>query len=111
MSVTVTLVGWNAVGVKGKAMSAVAAALNKAATDGVTYAQMIAPRDTGFMANTIEVLKRATPQDASVEWGNITAAYTLWQEIGARGQPGKYFLRSSLDRAGGQGTANMANKL
>lgn len=111
MSVVVTITSWQEVAVKGKAMSAVADALNKAALDGVVYAQMIAPRDTGFMANTIEVLKRATAQDCSVEWGNITAPYTLWQEIGSQGRPGRYFLRASVERAGARVTAEMKGKL
>lgn len=99
---TVKIVRWEPGKVTQMARSEMAGRMNAAAAIGVTRAQALAPRDTGFMANTIEVVKRATPADLNVQWGNITALYTLWQEIGARGRPGRYFLRQSLDYAAKQ---------
>ncbi len=90
---------WTPEAVTKMAGTEMATRLNAAAAIGVTVAQARAPRDTGFMANTIEVIKRASPAELAVEYGNITALYTLWQEIGARGKPGKYFLRQSLEQA------------
>lgn len=92
---------WHGNEVADKARDRVADVLNEVAADGVTHAQSHAPRDTGFLANTIEVTKEATKSKLSVEWGNITALYTLWQEIGSRGRSGKYFLRGSLDAVKG----------
>lgn len=74
-----------------------AGALNEAAADGVTFIQMRWPRDTGFSANTMEVTKQATPSSMTAEWGNITADYVVWIEIGARGRPGRYIMAKSLE--------------
>lgn len=98
-SATVRWTSWNGDAVAARVRQEVAAALNETAADGVTIVQAIAPRDTGFMANTMEQLDHATPQSLRVSWGNITAAYTIWQEIGSQGRPGRYFLRRSLQEA------------
>lgn len=76
---------------------AVANALNSTAQDAVNVAAMRAPRATGFMAGTIQVIDKASATKLEVTWGNITANYTLWQEIGSRGRPGRYFLRAGAD--------------
>lgn len=73
--------------------------LNRAAIIGVQFVQVVSPRDTGFMANTMTVIKQATVNDLSVVWGNQTANYTLWVEIGAQGRPGVHMLRRSLEPA------------
>lgn len=99
---TVKIVSWTPAAPQKMARTEMARRMNEAAAIGVTRAQMLAPRDTGFMANTIEVVQRASAAQLTVRWGNITALYTLWQEIGARGRPGRYFLRQSLDYAAKQ---------
>jgi hypothetical protein len=64
----------------------------------VLMAQEMAPRDTGFMASTIEAQPAVVESGRVVgRWGNWTALYTLWQEIGARGRTGRYFLRRAAD--------------
>lgn len=102
MTTVVKITEWNAGKVLAKNRQEMASRLNEAGAVGVSYAQMKAPRDTGFMANTIEVVERASEKDLRVRWGNVTALYTLWQEIGSQGRPGRYFLRQSLDYAGKQ---------
>lgn len=99
MAVTVRITVWRAEAVIKGTREEMSRRLNKAGAVGVTAAQAIAPRDTGFMANTMEVVHRATPAELFVTYGNITADYTLWQEIGSQGRPGRYFLRRSLDQA------------
>lgn len=100
---TITLKDWNPSGVIKGTRQEAAKRLNEAAAIGVTVAMARAPRDTGFMASTIEITKRATAEGRlSVAFGNITALYTLWQEIGSQGRPGRYFLRAGLDAAGKQ---------
>lgn len=96
---TVKITSWNQAAVMKGSRDQMAKRLNSAAAIGVTVAMARAPRDTGFMASTIEVVKKATAQDLTVQWGNITALYTLWQEIGSQGRPGRYFLRQSLQAA------------
>lgn len=97
-TVTVALT-WHGPAVAGRLRSKVAGALNATAQDAVAVAQSVAPRDTGFMANTIEVVDEANSGKLEVTWGNITADYTLWQEIGARGRSGRFFLKQGADRA------------
>lgn len=99
---TVKLVNWAPDKIKAKSREEFARWLNEAGAIGVTRAQVLAPRDTGFMASTIEVVHRATAARLSVVWGNITADYTIWQEIGSQGRPGRYFLRQSLEYASQQ---------
>lgn len=99
VTMTVELRDWREAAVKAAARNAIASALTETATEAVTIAQANAPRDTGFMANTIEVVDRAQPGKLSVTWGNITADYTLWQEIGSQGRAGRYFLRGAAERA------------
>lgn len=99
MTVVMTLKDWRGEAVKGALRGAVAGALNDTAADAVQVAQNLAPRDTGFMANTIEVVAKAQPDRLEVTWGNITAEYTIWQEIGSRGRPGRYFLKGAADQA------------
>lgn len=61
-------------------------------------AQTLAPRDTGFMANTIQ-FQPATPVPTGVtaHFGNWTANYTLWNEIGTSRMPARPFLRPAAD--------------
>lgn len=99
---TVTLKNWAPEKIKASSKAEFATWLNRAGMIGVTRAQLLAPRDTGFMANTIEVVHYATPSSLFVAWGNITALYTLWQEIGSQGRAGRYFLRGSLQYASQQ---------
>lgn len=87
---------------------AVKAAVNKAAkeaidetmSEAVLAAQIKAPRRTGAMANNIRIIQRAKRESSITHgfWGNDTQDYTIWVEIGARGRPGRYFLRSSADQ-------------
>ena len=95
----IRLLTWRGEAVQQQVLQRVANALNETAADAVAVAQQKAPRDTGFMANTNEVVKEATPTNLGVTWGNVTAEYTLWQEIGSRGRPGRYFLRAGADQA------------
>lgn len=88
---------WNGPKVKGEMARKAARQLNDLAQDGVAHVQLNSPRNTGFMANTMEQTHEATEKDLSAAWGNITADYTLWVEIGARGRAGVYMLRRSLD--------------
>jgi len=90
---------WKGDTVKARTRDQVADALNKTAALAVQIAQQKAPRRTGFMANTIQVVDEAKPNQLEVTWGNVTANYTLWQEIGSRGRVGKYFLRNAADQA------------
>lgn len=96
---TVTLQGWRPGTVVNLAMAASAKVLNETAYDAVAWVQSQWPRDTGFSANTMEVVEEASEGKPSVIWGNITADYAIWIEIGARGRPGRYILRQSLERA------------
>lgn len=109
--ITFTWKSWNGNAVKQKVRAKIAEGLNEAAADGVTLAQEAAPRDTGFMANTIEQIDRATPAVLSASWGNMTATYTLWQEIGSQGRPGRYFLRNSLMKVQSGLMRRLAGKL
>lgn len=96
--VTVKIVKWNGGKILGQARVNAARALNATAADAVTIAQSAAPRDTGFMANTIEVIEPASASGfLRVTWGNVTAPYTIWQEIGSQGRPGRYFLRKGTE--------------
>lgn len=90
---------WNGPAIAKAQLAKVAKALNDTAADAVTAAQILAPRDTGFMANTIELVQPATASQLRAIWGNVTADYTLWVEIGARGRAGRYFLRGGAERA------------
>ena len=96
--VTATL-DWRGKAVLIEAKKKVARALNDTGADAVTAAQVLAPRLTGFMANTIEIVKYATENELRCVWGNVTADYTLWQEIGSQGRAGRYFLRGGAERA------------
>ncbi len=96
--VTVKLSKWNGGKILGEARTSAARALNATAADAVAIAQAAAPRDTGFMANTIEIVEPATAKGfLRVTWGNVTAPYTIWQEIGSQGRPGRYFLRKGTE--------------
>lgn len=90
---------WKGDSIASKLKEQVAREMNVAVAQAVQGAQQDAPRDTGFMASTIEVIDEATAKKLIARWGNQTAKYTLWQEIGARGMPGKYFLRRNGERA------------
>ena len=103
----VVLKEWNAEAIKGMADREVSKALNETADESVALAAEFAPKDTGYMASTMEVVERATPKKLNVIWGNISANYTLWQEIGSQGRPGRYFMR----RASQQAYANLAERL
>lgn len=88
--------------------AAVLAAYDVAARKGVDEtmsecvlaAQVAAPRRTGAMANNIKIVARAKVRGKTVSgfWGNDTQDYTIWVEIGARGRPGRYFLRRARDQ-------------
>ena len=101
-SVTAKIVEWNQERQLQHFRGEMAKRLNKAGAFGLMVVQQIAPRDTGFMANTMEIIHDATAGELYVSWGNVTATYTIWQEIGSRGRPGRYFLRTSLQRASDQ---------
>lgn len=61
-------------------------------------AQVLAPRDTGFMANTIQFEPaEAVASGVSAMFGNWTAEYTLWNEIGTSRMPARPFLRPAAD--------------
>jgi len=74
-------------------------ALTETAAACVAVAQVNAPVDTGFMKNTLEhgEVREVAVGTYSIQWGNSTADYTLWQEIGSNGRPGRYFLRGAAD--------------
>lgn len=56
------------------------------------------PHDTGFMKQTFATIAaRNTGTRWVAWWGNWIADYTIWQEIGARGRPGRYFIRRAKD--------------
>jgi hypothetical protein len=68
---------------------AISQALNEVNTNAAFQAIVKAPRDTGFLAGTIEAWP-STPATLSASFGNKTAAYALWVEIGTsrmRAQP------------------------
>lgn len=90
---------WKGNNIKGRKDQAVKDGIDMTTAAAVTVAQSLAPRDTGFMANTIEFQNAKKEGNRIVgRWGNWTALYTLWQEIGSRGRPGRYFLRRAADR-------------
>lgn len=91
---------WRGAVVASEVDAAASAALRETAAACVMLAQVYAPRDTGFMANTVTVdwqVRRRGRSTLSILWGNWTADYTLWVEIGARGREGRYFLRRAAD--------------
>lgn len=89
---------WKGNGVKSRKDQAAKDGIDMITAAAVTEAQRLAPRRTGFMANTIESQKaRVMSGRITGRWGNWTADYTLAQEVGARGRPGRYFLRRAAD--------------
>jgi hypothetical protein len=97
--VTISFGRWNWNAAEKMAKENTSKRLNIAGQAGTVFAQQYAPRRTGFLASTIELVKEANVNDVRVVWGNVTANYALYQEIGARGQPGKYYLRRSMPHA------------
>jgi len=73
--------------------------INRTADMAVDRAQQRAPVDTGFMRDTMRVIRYATPDNLTAEWGNDTATYTIWVEIGSQGRPGRYFMRQAQQEA------------
>lgn len=102
---------WRGNEVLKSAQQAAANELNAAASDGVTVVQRISPRDTGFMANTMEQIDEATVDNKTASWGNVTAEYTFWVEIGARGRPGRHMLMQSLQEISQQFPKRLQGKL
>lgn len=91
---------WKGKQVTANVEKAVGAGLRETGAELVLLAALFAPRDTGFMANTM--MATDVKKDARgyyLQWGNWTAAYTIWQEIGSNGRPGRFFLRRSADIA------------
>lgn len=89
---------WRGKQVNKRVETAARTGLNLTGVACVFIAQQVAPRDTGFMANTIEFEPaKQEGNELVVYWGNWTANYTLWQEIGSNGRPGRYFLRQARD--------------
>lgn len=83
----------------GKIENAVRDAVDETLFAASTDAQQNAPRDTGFMASTIGVTKKAAG-DTQIrgEFGNEVADYTLWNEIGTGRMAARPFLRPAADR-------------
>lgn len=92
------IIRWDADKLISRLDRAVADGIDMTTAAAVTHAQTLAPRDTGFMATTIESRPAQRKGGRMTgQWGNWTALYTLWQEIGARGRSGRYFLRRAAD--------------
>lgn len=89
---------WNGPAIVARAQKAAQEAIDETTNAAVLASQQMAPRDTGFMASTIEAEQAVVESGRTVgRWGNWTALYTLWQEIGSQGRPGRYFLRRAAD--------------
>lgn len=89
---------WYGPAIVTKTQAAAREGIDETTASAVLMAQDIAPHDTGFMASTIEAEPAIEEGGKLVgRWGNWTALYTLWQEIGSQGRAGRYFLRRSAD--------------
>lgn len=49
------------------------------------------PYKTGRLQRIVQVVRVG---DEYVVWGSVNVPYALPQEVGRRGQPGRYFLRA-----------------
>jgi len=85
---------WKGDVVKRQIREAARAAIDDCTAAAVLVAQDRAPRDTGFMANTIE-FEPAQEEDGRIvgRFGNWTADYTLWVEMGTSRMAAQPFLR------------------
>lgn len=93
------LTSWRGRNLTARMRRAEARGIDQTTAAAVLRAQEMAPRDTGFMASTLEWWPAEVVGKAVVGlWGNTTALYTLWVEIGARGRPGTYFMRRASDQ-------------
>lgn len=92
---TLIIKNWYADRVRRSLAQELADEINRTADMAVEEAQQRAPVDTGFMRDTMRVIRYATPDNLTAEWGNDTATYTIWVEIGSQGRPGRYFMRQS----------------
>lgn len=89
---------WNGPAIARQMREAQRHGIDETLQTAVLQAADIAPYDTGFMASTIEAQPAVEEGNRIVgRWGNWAALYTLWQEIGSRGRPGRYFLRRTAD--------------
>lgn len=80
--------------VAAKAGPMVEKALAKTAYDTEAAAKSSAPRDTGYLANSI-----MAEQSGALKWRvYANADYALWVEIGARGRTGEFYLTNALRR-------------
>lgn len=94
------ITGWYAENLKRKINRQVAALLNDGNKHGVKVMQANAPVRTGAMRDDLQVLKEATEDDLSVQAGSTTAVhYTLFQEFGWQGHPGKHFIRKGFQES------------
>lgn len=92
------LVAWNGRAIAARARRAAAIGIDQTTAAATLRASERAPRDTGFMANTMEWWPaRMLNGRMTGMWGNVRADYTLWVEIGAQGRPGRYFMRMAAD--------------
>ncbi|MGK2898621.1 MAG: hypothetical protein ACSLE9_08020 [Burkholderiaceae bacterium] len=81
------------------ARQAVLGAVYQTLSAAALEAQRRAPRDTGFMAATTVVTRPPSIKGDGVsgEFGNETADYTLWNEIGTSRMPARPFIRPAAD--------------
>lgn len=81
-------------------LPAVARAIDATLADAVRQAMQpgYVPVDTGILRGSLE-FRRAERQGDTVSgsFGSYTVEYALFQEIGARGRPGRYYLRRAAD--------------
>lgn len=89
---------WRGDALKARMRQAAADGIDETTAACVLLAQERAPRDTGFMANTIES-EPAAPEGSAIigRFGNWTADYSLWVEVGTRRMAARPFLRPAAD--------------
>lgn len=92
------LVSWHGPDVAARTRRSAAIGIDQTTAAATLRASERAPRDTGFMAGTMEWWPAAVIKGVVTGlWGNVRADYTLWQEIGSQGRPGRYFMRMAAD--------------
>src|SRR5690606_3274331 len=90
---------WNGDKISERIAGATVDALEETADACVLVSAAIAPRDTGFMASTLERRKPfKRGKKIVIKWGNWTAEYTIWVEIGTTWMMGRYFMRRTQDQ-------------